>query len=265
LANAVRRWLDDPAPPLPEEAELPDCEATRRALETLLAWEQRTLKRFEQEIASAHDTPDELQAELKSPKPWTVQDILGWLQVKHTKLLADIAAAENGPRGGGRPRGFRADTQEKSLAWFQGRVDADFLLPELRAFHQALQMLGVADLPPWTGEPQDETATLDLLNRMISACESALAPPSEPSHDAMQFRKLTPKPRELIRFLISYNGKEASVHDAMKAAGKNPASQRERKTFLTLIRRLNNQLADHYKQFEVELDRKANTIKLVKT
>jgi hypothetical protein len=113
------------------------------------------------------------------PQPWTIQDILGWLEAKRVKLLADIEASEKGPRGGGRDRGFRADTPEKSLAWIQQPVDADFLLPDLRAYHQALQIHSVANLPPWLGEPQDETATLDLLNRMISACESALAGPKK--------------------------------------------------------------------------------------
>jgi hypothetical protein len=265
LAQLVRRWKDDPAPPLPEEAELPDREATRKHLETLLAWEQRILERFEQENASALDTPDELLAELKSPTPRTVQNILGWLEAKRTKLLAEIAAAEKGPRGGGRPRGFRADTQEKSLAWIQGQVDADFLLPELRPYHQALQFLGVANLPQWTGEPQDETGTLDLLNRMIFACQSGLAPPRQPPDDPMRFEKLTPKQREFMRFFDGRNGEEVSIHDAMKAVGKKPVSPRERKSFLASIRRLNERLATHYLHLEIELDRKAKTIKLVKT
>jgi hypothetical protein len=102
-----------------------------------------------------------------------VGDYLAILQAKRTKLLADIDAAEKGPRGGGRPRGFRADTKEKSLAWLRGWVDADFLLPELWWLHQDLNRLGVDNLPPWMGEPQDETAALGLLNRMIRACDSA--------------------------------------------------------------------------------------------
>jgi hypothetical protein len=111
---------------------------------------------------------------------WTVEDILGWLQAKRTTLISDIEASEKGPRGGGRQRGFRADTPEKSLAWLQGPVDADFLLPELWPFHHALQKLGVANLPPWIGEPPDQTATQDLLTRMISACQSTLADPKKP-------------------------------------------------------------------------------------
>jgi hypothetical protein len=145
LAQLVRRWKDDPAPPLPEEAELPDREATRKTLQTLLAWEQTTLERFEQEIASALDTPD------------------------------------------------------------------------------------------------------------------------EPPQDAMRFEKLTPKQNELMRLLVNCNGKEVSIRDAMEATGKQPASQRERRTFITSIRRLNERLAYYYKHFEVELDRKAKTIRLVKT
>jgi hypothetical protein len=258
LAQLVRRWEDDPAPSLPEEAELPDREATRKALKTLLAWEQRTLARFDQA------PPDELLAELKSPTPWTVPEILGWLQAKRTKLLADIEAADIGPRGGGRPRGFRADTRDKCLAWIQRPVDADFLLPELRAYHQALQIHGVANLPPWIGEPKDETGTLDLLNRMISACQSSLAPPSEPSQDGKGFERLTPRQRELTRFLEKCSGTEVSIRDAMKAFGKNPASQRDRKSFIASIRRLNERLDDHYPQLVIELDRVAKTIKLVK-
>jgi hypothetical protein len=116
--------------------------------------------------------------------PRTVGDYLAILQAKRTKLLADIAAAEKGLRGGGRPRGFQAEgrTDEEAArrgaAWVQGRVDADFHLPALRWLHQDLNRLDVGNLPPWTDEPQDETAALDLLNRMIRACEQTAS--SEP-------------------------------------------------------------------------------------
>src|SRR5262245_39936976 len=59
--------------------------------------------------ADSLQTPSDLKAAKAEPRPWTVQDILGWLQAKRTKLLADIEAAEKGPRGGGRPRGFQAE------------------------------------------------------------------------------------------------------------------------------------------------------------
>jgi hypothetical protein len=108
----------------------------------------------------------------------TVVGILTILLAKRAELCAAIVAADKEPRGGGRPRGFQAEgsteaeTTQKGVAWLQGRVDAAFLLPALRQWHQDLQLLGVPRLPPWSGEPQDETATLSHLDQLITACRS---------------------------------------------------------------------------------------------
>ena len=160
--------------------------------------------------AGSLQKPSDLGTAKAEPRPWTVQDILGWLQAKRTKLLADLGAADKGPRGGGRPRGFQAEgatdaeTALRGAAYCQGRVDADYLLPPLRLWHQDLQRLGVANLPPWTGQPQDETATLDLLNRMILACQrtDTTATPPAPQHPS-----LTDEGRYILTVLEAHCGK----------------------------------------------------------
>jgi hypothetical protein len=99
--------------------------------------------------ADSLQNPSDLEAAKAEPRPWTVQDILGWLQAKRTKLLADLEAEEKGPRGGGRPRGFQAEgatdaeTALRDAAYLQGRIDAAFLLSPLRLWHQDLNRLGV--------------------------------------------------------------------------------------------------------------------------
>src|SRR5262249_10711083 len=159
--------------------------------------------------ADSLQTPSDLEAAKAAPRPWTVQDILGWLQAKRTKLLADIEAAEKGPRGGGRPRGFQAEgatdaeTALRGAAYLQGRVDAAFLLPPLRLWYQDLNRLGVSDLPPWTGEPQDETAALDLLNRMIVACQRTDSTATPP---ATQHPSLSDQDRYILIVLEAHRG-----------------------------------------------------------
>jgi hypothetical protein len=166
-----------------------------------------------------------------SAAPRTVADILGILEAKRTTLIAEIKREEKELRGGGRPRGFQAEaateveTRARGLAWLQGRVDAGFLLPPLRLWYQELQMLGIDNLPPWTGEPQNETATLDLLIRMIEACKlwrtHLQAPPplsdeeQQRRHNREQFaellilakRKMKSNQLKLIEFVCERGGK----------------------------------------------------------
>jgi hypothetical protein len=85
-----------------------------------------------------------------------------------------------------------------------------------------------------------------------------------PSEDCEQdvFKKLTRQQEQLIRFLQRRDGHQASIPEAMRAMNKRPASKTERRSFLTTIRRTNDRFAEHRESMHIELDRKANAIRL---
>jgi hypothetical protein len=187
--------------------------------------------------ADSLQTPCDLETAKAEPRPWTVQDILGWLQAKRKKLLANIEAAEKGPRGGGRPRGFQAEgatdaeTALRGAAYLQGRVDAGFLLPPLRLWHQDLNRLGVSNLPQWTSEPQDETAALDLLNRMILACQRTDTTATPP---AAQHPPLTDGDRYILTVLEAHRAEPLTYARILKESVRIEREDR------TKVRRLSD-------------------------
>jgi hypothetical protein len=109
----------------------------------------------------------------------SIAETLSILETKRAMLLANMIAADAGLCGEGGNRGFqpRADTVGAvidGLAWVQGRVDADFLLPQLAFWFEKLRFLGVTKLPKWEGEPHDSTKALELLDGLIDACKEAV-------------------------------------------------------------------------------------------
>ena len=99
---------------------------------------------------------------------------------KRDKLVRDICAAESGPHGGRGSRGVQVDTPQKGLAYVQGRVDADYRLPKLHALFTELGLHGVADVPPWKGEPKTDVEALQALDALLTCCKEAIGLPSKP-------------------------------------------------------------------------------------
>jgi hypothetical protein len=83
-----------------------------------------------------------------------------------------------------------------------------------------------------------------------------------PTVEEDPFDKLTRQQRQLVLYLDTCENKQASIHDAMKRAGKSYASKREWKSFLACVRRLDERLVDHYPHLEVEVDRIRKTLTL---
>jgi hypothetical protein len=77
-------------------------------------------------------------------------------------------------------------------------------------------------------------------------------------------RKLTPTQEKLVGFLRARDGNQASISDAMRTMNKQPASEKERKSFLASIRRTNDRFTDHQVNLHIHLDRKANAIRLTR-
>jgi hypothetical protein len=139
--------------------------------------------------------------------------ILQFLESHRWRLAIAMRTARCGLRVGGKsgPRGFQAETKADEAVWVNGDTDADFLLPKLRTYFDELRLLGVTNLPEWTGEPRDETKAFELLDGLIGACravgknnESSSAPvakgepgrrgyPLEALHYAMELRNQKPK------------------------------------------------------------------------
>ncbi len=211
------------------------------------------------------------------PRLRTLEQIRDDILHKRDQLVRDMIAASSTPRGGsGRPRGVQIDEPHKGAAWLiwgqRYVVDADYVLPRLVWLYAELGMHGVPDLPPWpvTGEPKTEHEALGYLNTLLACCEGALHTPDKQqaggaSNDvpADKFDKLTSDQRKLVHYLDARENKQASIRDAMKHFGKSHASNRERRSFLAAVRRLNGRLADHYPHLEVEQDRTSNTLTLI--
>jgi hypothetical protein len=120
------------------------------------------------------DTPTAAGA----PRPRTLAECRAELAHKRDTLIANIKAAEVGPRGGGRSRGVQFDTPQKSavwLSWGNGTyVDADYALPQLRPLFLELRILHKPDVPSWQGEPQTDVAALQMLDDYLAACDRAI-------------------------------------------------------------------------------------------
>jgi hypothetical protein len=96
-----------------------------------------------------------------------------------------------------------------------------------------------------------------ILRRLTS---ELLSSSGEYEQDA--FDRLTPRQEKLVGYLRSCRDKKASIRDAMRKMGKQPASNRDRKSFLAAVRRLNARLEVYHPDLEIELDRVGKTIQL---
>jgi hypothetical protein len=120
------------------------------------------------------DTPTAAGA----PRPRTLAECRAELAHKRDLLIANIKAAEAGPRGGGRSRGVQLDTPQKGAAWLSwgngGRIDADYALPQLRPLFMELRIQHKLDVPAWQGEPQTDAAALQMLDDYLAACDRTI-------------------------------------------------------------------------------------------
>jgi hypothetical protein len=101
------------------------------------------------------------------------------------KLLADMAAASQGPHGGRGPLGIPVPvTPEEGVAWLQSPSDGRYLLPHLYPYVEALYLSRIDGAPPWEGEPKNELEALAMLDAIEKCCHGALKgllPPPAPA------------------------------------------------------------------------------------
>lgn len=104
------------------------------------------------------------------------EEILRVVRGVHSDLIAELEKASRGPRGGRLPRGCPVlRTEAEGLAWVQGRIDRDFLLPPLDFYFATMRMLGMKNIPAWKGEPEDELAWLETADSIVACCEQAIS------------------------------------------------------------------------------------------
>lgn len=76
-----------------------------------------------------------------------------------------------------------------------------------------------------------------------------------------EFEKLTPSQQKLVAFVQGQNGR-CSLRDAMRLFEKSIASERERRSFVTSIRRTATGLLDNYPDYWLEYDQRTKEITL---
>jgi hypothetical protein len=145
----------------------------------------------------------------------TIEETVAILEGKRKMLLAAMIAADKGTN---EPRGYQAqgktrkDSMVNGPAWIQGHVDADFLLPTLKFWFDRLRYLGITKLPPWTGEPNDETKTLELLDGLIAACREAL--PTANEQEREEFATPPPEAKDNTVQTVTRPGDRAAASGA---------------------------------------------------
>src|SRR5579871_5271149 len=108
------------------------------------------------------------------------EEILHEVTSVRARVIAEIEKASKGPRGGRLPRGCRVITKAEGLAWVQGGIDADFLLPPLDYYFAAMRRLGMRNIPPWKGEPENGLVWLETVDALIACCEQAISQSATP-------------------------------------------------------------------------------------
>jgi hypothetical protein len=178
-----------------------------------------------------------------APRPRSLDECRAELVFKRDRLIANIKAAEAGPRGGGRSRGVQFDTPQKGAAWLSwgngGGIDADYALPQLRPLFLELRILHKLDVPAWQGEPQTDAAALQMLDDYLAACDRAIghAPPNTKTRRSGAPKKY-PRAMEMALGLLA-EGKDTERAIYRKCKEAHSAEERIPKieSFMRTVRR----------------------------
>jgi hypothetical protein len=156
-----------------------------------------------------------------------IKEILGEIQRAKAVVLAEMDKAARGLRGGRFPRGTRSPREiPEGLAWLQGRIDADFLLPPLDHYFAALHQLGIKNIPEWVGEPENELEWLPVVDVLVTCCEQAMSTSPTPTTDDAS------------------PDTEASLSPLLSAADLARHLQKNRESVATFLRRYREKFPD---------------------
>jgi hypothetical protein len=104
----------------------------------------------------------------------TPQGILKAVLAARRHLVVEMRKASSDPHAGPSRRGVSMPTTpEQGLALLQGRMDAEFILPPLKYYFEAMNRIDMENVPPWKGEPENEWECLATLDAIIVSCRQA--------------------------------------------------------------------------------------------
>jgi Phage Mu protein F like protein len=122
----------------------------------------------------AFDPRLELEDEWWPESLETPQEILTEIMAARARLIKETEKTSSCQRGKRLTRGTRMPiTLEEGLALLQGRIDADFTLPPLDFYFKAMRRAEMENIPPWTGEPENELESLKTIDAIIACCRPA--------------------------------------------------------------------------------------------
>jgi hypothetical protein len=124
--------------------------------------------------APAHDPRLDLEDEWWPESLETPQEILIEIVATRASLIKTMENTQRCGQPGRRPRGVPAPTtQQHALALLQGSIQADFTLPNLACFFEAMRRASMKNVPGWRGESENEAKCLETIDAVIACCRLA--------------------------------------------------------------------------------------------
>ncbi|MBI1830420.1 MAG: hypothetical protein HYR84_03105 [Planctomycetes bacterium] len=106
----------------------------------------------------------------------TPQEILKEIIAARTLVLTEMKKPSKRQREKCQTRGVRMPrTLDDGMALLQGRIDADFTLPPLAFYFEAMRRVDMENVPPWKGEPENELDYPKIVDAIIACCRNAAA------------------------------------------------------------------------------------------
>ncbi|MSU80348.1 MAG: hypothetical protein EXS16_19930 [Gemmataceae bacterium] len=109
-------------------------------------------------------------------------------------------------------------------------------------------------------DPDGSHGMLDYINPIVAELRRRYGSPSVEAVNAWD--KLRPFGRKLLKYLMDCEKQESTIANAMKKFGKKISSLDDKKAFSRGIQRTNNDLLEHYKEYEIERLTRTKSIRL---
>jgi hypothetical protein len=118
-----------------------------------------------------------LELEDEGPEsPQTPEEVLKDILALRAHLIQGRQKACSDVREAPLPRDeLRAPTTpEEGLALLEGRIQPEFTLPPLDDYFEAMEWMGIENLPPRKGEPENDLEYLETIDAITACCKQAV-------------------------------------------------------------------------------------------